>query len=221
MTDLSHRFARPFRPEVLISPKHIKLSPLDNRPLFFEIGAGKGKHALLFAHDNPNKQLLAVERTHEKITAFHKQLTNLACDNLYAIQADAIAFAVHYLPPNSLDGVFILYPNPEPHNKNQRWLNMPFFEFLISRMKAGAKLTLVSNIAWYIDEAEEKLNNTWLLPYDKHQVATDSARTHFEIKYLQRGETCTELNILKPNYYRTRFDDFCQDISQTLIKPAV
>ncbi len=32
--------------------------------------------------------------------------------------------------------------------------------------------------------------------------------THFEIKYLERGELCQQLIITKPEGYRTRFDAF-------------
>jgi hypothetical protein len=39
-------------------------------------------------------------------------------------------------------------------------------------------------------------------------VASDSARTHFEVKYLSRGECCEQLIIQKPMGYQTRFDDY-------------
>ena len=40
----------------------------------------------------------------------------------------------------------------------------------------------------------------------KERIADSSARTHFEIKYLERGELCQQLIITKPEGYRTRFD---------------
>lgn len=203
--DLSHHFERIFRKDALLAPKNAP-TVSTHRPLFLEIGAGKGKHAVLFAKENADKHLIAIERTSEKFDAFAKLADAENLDNLTAIQADAIAYTAHHIAPNSLDGVFILYPNPEPANKNQRWLNMPFFEFLISRMKAGATITIASNIAEYIDEAQKLLDEVWLLPYERVQIDSDSARTHFEIKYLARGEMCQELVILKPNYYQTRFD---------------
>lgn len=207
MSDLSHRFNRLFRTDTVIPPKNINHQNLPNMPLFLEIGAGKGKHALFFAKKNPDKYLIAIERTCEKFRAFKKltQADNLP--NLNIIHADAVAYVAHHIAPNSLDGVFILYPNPEPANKNQRWLNMPFFEFLVSRLKAGATITLASNLDEYINEAQQLLDEMWLLPYERFDVDINSARTHFEIKYLARGEKCQELIILKPNYYQTRFDD--------------
>jgi len=85
---------------------------------------------------------------------------------------------------------------------------MPFFEFLLSRLQVGGQITLASNIPEYIAEAEQQLQEIWKLPYVKEVIASDSARTHFEIKYLERGELCQQLLIQKPENYTTRFDDF-------------
>ncbi|MEJ6070296.1 SAM-dependent methyltransferase, partial [Psychrobacter sp. 16-Bac2893] len=35
---------------------------------------------------------------------------------------------------------------------------------------------------------------------------SSSQRTHFEVKYLARQETCWELSMKKPEGYQTRFD---------------
>ena len=85
---------------------------------------------------------------------------------------------------------------------------MPFFEFLLSRLAAGGSITLASNIPDYIDEAQQQLIDVWKLPFIKEVIPADSARTHFEIKYLERGELCQQLIITKPEGYSTRFDDF-------------
>lgn len=206
MSDLSHRFNRLFRTDAISPPKNVEPLAVSNAPLYLEIGAGKGKHALLFAKQNPDRHLIAIERTSEKFEAFDKLAKAENLPNLNAVHADAIAYTAHHIAPNSLDGAFILYPNPEPANKNQRWLNMPFFEFLVSRLKPGATIILASNIGEYIDEAQQLLDEVWLLPYERFEIDAESARTHFEIKYLARGEKCQELIILKPNYYQTRFD---------------
>jgi len=85
---------------------------------------------------------------------------------------------------------------------------MPFFEFLLSRLKTGGQITLASNIPDYIEEAQQQLIEVWKLPFVKEVIPADSARTHFEIKYLERGELCQQLIITKPEGCTTRFDDF-------------
>ena len=181
---------------------------IENQPICVEIGAGKGKHALLFTEQNPEQQLIAIERTREKFVAMQKQHQLEGQKNLIPMHADAVPWVVHALFPAQVEQFFILYPNPEPHNPAQRWLNMPFFEFLVSRLRVNGTVTLASNIPEYIAEVEKQLIDVWKLPYVKEVIPATSARTHFEIKYLERGELCQQLIISKPESYTTRFDDF-------------
>ncbi len=197
---------RQFQAQRMHAPRDFQsISP---EPVCVEVGAGKGKHALLFSKNNPDTQLIAIERTREKFLAMQKQHAVEGQTNLQTVHADALPWIVHALYPEQVEQFFILYPNPEPHNPAQRWVNMPFFEFLLSRLKIGRTITLASNIPTYIEEAETQVRELWKLPFVKEVIAADSARTHFEIKYLERGELCQQLIITKPESYVTRFDDF-------------
>lgn len=197
---------RQFQAQRMHAPRDFQ--SISSEPVCVEIGAGKGKHALLFTQTNPNSKLIAIERTREKFLAMQKQHALEGQPNLQTVHADALPWIVHALYPAQVEQFFILYPNPEPHNPAQRWLNMPFFEFLLSRLKTGGTITLASNIPEYIEEAEQQVQNLWKLPFVKEVIAQDSARTHFEIKYLERGELCQQLIIRKPEGYTTRFDEF-------------
>lgn len=197
---------RQFQAQRMHAPRDFQA--IANTPVCIEIGAGKGKHALLFSGQHPEQTLYAIERTREKFLAMQKQHGLEPRANLQPVHADALPWIVHALYPAQVEQCFILYPNPEPHNPAQRWLNMPFFEFLLSRLQPNGQITLASNIPEYIAEAEQQLLALWKLPFEKQWIAADSARTHFEIKYLQRGELCQQLIIRKPEGYRTRFDDF-------------
>ena len=212
MTDnleLSHQQQRAFQPQKLSAPRDFIMPDIlvdAELPLVLEIGAGKGKHALNFAQQNSHKHLIAIERTRNKFDAFAKLVGQQKSSNLSAVHADAIAWIVHAVAPNSIERIFILYPNPEQHNPNQQWLNMPFFEFLLSRLQVGGEVVLATNIEAYMDNAEQQANEVWCLPNTRHKVASDSQRTHFEVKYLARDETCWQLNMRKPEGYKTRFD---------------
>jgi len=206
--NVSHNFERFFRIDKLHPPRNFNKPQNTSHPIHLEIGAGKGKHALWFAESNPKETLFAVERTKEKFSAFSKQAIDRQLDNLRPIHADVIPWSVFSLQPNTLKSVFILYPNPERNNPNQRWLRMPYFEFLLSRMQNDACITLATNIQTYVEESLQLSESIWKLPSELAKVKQDSARTHFEIKYLARGETCWQLDIKKPSGYVTRFDDF-------------
>ena len=197
---------RQFQAQRMHAPRDFQA--IENHLICVEIGAGKGKHALLFSEQNPDLKLIAIERTREKFLAMQKQHQLEGQSNLTPMHADVLPWVVHALFPQQVQQFFILYPNPEPHNPAQRWLNMPFFEFLISRLDQHGTVTLASNIPEYIAEAEQQLINVWKLPFVKEVIPTTSARTHFEVKYLERGELCQQLIISKPEGYITRFDDF-------------
>jgi len=197
---------RQFQAQRMRAPRDFQA--INNSPICVEIGAGKGKHALLFSQANPDRTLIAIERTREKFLAMQKQHQIEGQHNLTPVHADALPWVVHALFPRQVEDFFILYPNPEPHNPAQRWLNMPFFEYLLSRLKTGGQITLASNIPEYIQEAQQQWNDVWKLPFVKEKIASTSARTHFEVKYLQRGELCQQLIITKPVGYTTRFEDF-------------
>ncbi len=203
---------RQFQAQRMQAPRDFQT--IENLPVCVEIGAGKGKHAVLFSQQQPQSTLYAIERTREKFEAMQKQHQLADLNNLCPVHADALPWITHALYPAQVEQFFILYPNPEPHNPAQRWVNMPFFEFILSRLQFGGQITLASNIPEYIEEAEQQLKDIWKLPYEKQVITSDSARTHFEVKYLERGELCQQLIICKPADYTTRFDDFMPLLGQ-------
>lgn len=202
---------RLFKPDALRPPRDFVLPAVSwtTEKHILEIGAGAGRHALQLAQAYPDTHIWAVERTRNKFEAFAKAAYQNASPYLHPIHADVIPWCVFAVPPAVLDQVFILYPNPEPHNPAQRWLNMPFFAFLLSRMKPEATLTLASNLPSYLVEAMQQADTVWHLPVQWQAIpeqARQLPRTHFEAKYLVRGEPCAQLQIIKPVGYRTAFD---------------
>lgn len=216
--EVENMYSRLFQPHFLNPPRDWQA--IAEQPICVEIGAGKGKHAQQFAVANPQSILYAIERTTEKFSAMQKLQQQNHLPNLMPIHADAIAWISHSIYPKQIQKLFLLYPNPEPHNTNQRWLNMPFFEFLLSRIVDNGTIILASNIADYIHEAKLKLDELGL-PYQYRQIESTSARTHFEIKYLQRGEICSELIITKPQNWQTRFDNVMPRLGQPAQRTAI
>ena len=92
--ELSHQQPRAFQPQKLSAPRDFIVPDIlinAELPLVLEIGAGKGKHALSFALQYPDKHLIAIERTRNKFDAFAKLAAQQKSSNLIAIHADAIA----------------------------------------------------------------------------------------------------------------------------------
>lgn len=202
---------RSFQPGKLPLPKQLQyVEPLDPSQFnVLEIGPGVGTHPIRYAKAHPQHQVYGVEHSKERFGKFAKRIEQhqeLEQDlvNLTAVHTDGEAFVVHRVPENSLDRVFFLYPNPYPKaaQANKRWHNMPFMEYLIARMKPGARLLLATNEFFYADEAEETLPSLGLELLNREAISLKTHpefrwRTHFEKKYLHRGELLHELVWMK------------------------
>jgi tRNA (guanine-N7-)-methyltransferase len=181
----------------------LNLSKAGYKAVDLEIGAGQGLHAIQYCQANPERLLLAVEKTNNRFERLaQRSKTHPHLTNLIALHTDAVAFVSHYLGDQTLDRVFLLYPNPYHKAKqaNLRWHNRPFLARLIRAMKPGAEFTLATNLAWYAEEAREAMTTRWNLELI-HFATVDPAlapRTHFEKKYLNRNETCWNLLLRKP-----------------------
>lgn len=186
------------------TPEDIEKPNTDHPHLYLEIGCGTGDHCISFAHKNPDKQLLAIERTNIKYNKFLNKYRKFNLSNLSPIQSDAVIWSSQYLNIDSLEGCFILYPNPYPKIKqsNLRWHNMPYFQHLTKLLKPNAKLVLATNIESYAKEFNQVISNSYQKKFEiiNNSVInsnTFSPRTAFEKKYLMRNETCFNIELIK------------------------
>ena len=172
--------------------------------LIIEIGAGVGFHAIKYAKANNNSFFIAIEKTSEKFNKLNTRVLNHPnLDNIYPVHANAINWIYNNIYKQELDECFILYPNPYPKasQQNKRFTNIPFMDYLFSRLKIGGKLTLATNMKYYFEEAKEAfIVKGYLKLLDNsiiNSIDNFSPRTHFEKKYLDRGEVCYNLVFIK------------------------
>lgn len=170
--------------------------------LALEIGPGVGFHPLKFARENPDKCLIAVEHTKNKFEKFKRRYDHHNTPtNLLPVHANAISWAHHVLENESLSQCLILYPNPSPKKSDlaKRWHAMPFMERLLELICPRGQLILATNMAFYEQEAQTWFLEHWGLKLVERKELTlqnwpiDKHRTHFERKYLERGEICYNL----------------------------
>lgn len=192
-------------------PDHLR-APILNDPfmlaprLDLEIGCGVGMHSIQRALEYPERNLIAIEHTRVKFEKFERRLQNHeAIPNLRAIHDNAISWVANHLPDNVLEEIFILYPNPNPKRRNQRWFCMPFMGNLLSKLKSGGVIHLATNEKFYFDEAKEVAQQDWQLQIIEERLLqatpgreqANFGRTHFERKYLQQGQTCFDVTFQK------------------------
>lgn len=198
---------RPFRARATL---HAQVGPpaqwLDgSAPLELEIGCGVGWHPIRYASENPGTNLIAIEHTRAKFARFQSRLARHApLGNLLPVHANAIDWVAGLLPPRSVRRCFFLYPNPEPKAANKRWLRSPFMHVLLAALKPGGEIRFASNETAYVEEACTWAERAWQLElverraFGRGSVPHGIPRTHFEKKYLERGQTCFDLIWRKP-----------------------
>lgn len=170
-------------------------------PLDIEIGAGVGLHPINYSKNNPERNLVAIEHTKNKFDKFLRRYENHSLTNLFPIHANAISWVSNCIHSSCVDKFIFMYPNPNPKNsqKNKRWINMPFFSIVIDRLKEGGIIFFATNEQWYAQEVGEVAKKTWGLniEYIKQVDPHINGRTHFERKYLSRGEPCWDIKLSK------------------------
>lgn len=172
------------------------------KSLNIEVGAGAGLHAMQFSKESPGDLLIPIERTKVKFTSLKSRYQGHGCpDNLYPVYDDATKWISQNISPGEVDSYYFLYPNPYPKSSqsNKRFHNMPFMHYLIETLKKHGKLTLATNEAFYYQEFKNNMVNYFgLTIYSDFIVPKEAcARTHFEKKYLERGEQCFNLVLMK------------------------
>jgi tRNA (guanine-N7-)-methyltransferase len=198
---------RPFRADAV--PVDTRFSEIDlpDPPYDIEVGCGVGYHPIRYALENPERKLLAIERTHERFRKFLGRIRgNDVGSNLVPIHSDALPWIVHHIPQNSVRRYFFLYPNPFP--KHRRWYAMPFMEYVIETMMPGGTLQMATNVDEYYQEAKAYFTRSWGLDLIEDRLigADEKPRTHFEKKYLVRGEPCWNLVFQKPEPSENSYD---------------
>lgn len=168
-----------------------------------ELGSGTGMFALNYAEQHQERHLIAIEQTVNKFNTFHRAVESSQPQNLTPVHADAALWVDRYVPQHSIERLFILYPNPYPKKKhrNLRWHYMPAMHAILNVLQPGSLITLCTNLRWLAEEASAQFQNGWKLDLDSFETIQQGARaplTRFEKKYLERGETCYELQLRIP-----------------------
>ncbi len=165
-----------------------------------EIGCGVGFHPIDYAKDHPDRLLVAIEKTSEKFDKFVRRVAHHEnIKNVVPVHSNAVWWITHNVESGSVDRYFILYPNPYPKDAQKRFFNMPFMKYLVETLKMNGTITLATNEKFYFEESVENAEKIFGLKVFEAKAFTETKkpRTHFEKKYLERGETCYNLIVQK------------------------
>jgi tRNA (guanine-N7-)-methyltransferase len=137
-------------------------------PRILEIGCGMGETTAAIAAAHPDTDYIGIEVHTPGVGSLLKQIDEAGLSNVRVIQHDAVAVMDTMIPPASLDGLHIFFPDPWPKKRQQkrRLIQSPFIALAASRLKPGAYLHAATDWQEYAEQilavfsAESTLANT-------------------------------------------------------------
>jgi tRNA (guanine-N7-)-methyltransferase len=120
-------------------------------PVKIEYCSGNGLWIADRALKEPDVNWVAVERKFERVRRIWSKIKNHRLENLLAVCGEGHALTHHYLLPNSVDEVFINFPDPWPKTKHakHRIVQPSFIQEIHRILKPGCLITLVTDDSIY------------------------------------------------------------------------
>jgi len=106
-------------------------------PRFIEIGFGMGASLVQMAQTHTNRDYIGIEVHRPGVGSTLNNLHELELNNLKIINHDAVEVFKHSIPKNSIDGIYLFFPDPwhkKKHNK-RRILKPAFVQLIHTTLK--------------------------------------------------------------------------------------
>ena len=173
---------------------------LDPASLFFEpkkeywleVGFGGGEHAAWQAEHHPDVGLIGAEVFLNGIASLLGHIGRGGLSNIRIYPEDVRPFLAR-LKENSLNRVFVLFPDPWPKSRHvdRRFINDPNLDLLVPLMPAGAVLRIATDDETYKAHAREVMAGrkdfTDITGDDPSRKPEDWPATRYEAKALREG----------------------------------
>ena len=130
-------------------------------PTILEIGFGMGETTEKIAAARPEDNFLGVEVFNAGVGAMLKRIDESGLTNIRVIQHDAVEVLQQMIPPGSLAGVHIYFPDPWPKKRHhkRRLIQPPLVALLASRLQPGGYMHLATDWENYAEQMLEVLSN--------------------------------------------------------------
>lgn len=131
-------------------------------PVILEIGFGMGETTKKIAENRPDDNFLGIEVYNAGVGALLKRIDENQLSNIKIIQHDAVEVLQNMIPPNSLAGVHIYFPDPWPKKRHhkRRLIQAEFVKILASHMTENAYIHCATDWEDYAKQMLEVLSAT-------------------------------------------------------------
>ncbi len=172
--------------------------------VFLEIGFGGGEHLVYRAATHPDTGFIGVEPFINGLSQALMQIDTQSLGNVRLHDDDAGAL-LDWLPPASVERVFLLYPDPWPKFKHwkRRFVSPRNLDRIARVLKPGGLFLFASDIehyvAWTLDHCHKHIAFSWCARGSDDWTRTQAGAfsdwpgTRYEAKALEAGRVPTYL----------------------------
>jgi tRNA (guanine-N7-)-methyltransferase len=134
--DLWPRLGVQWCPGTLLDPRALFAEEDQARhPVYLEIGFGNGETLAQMAQAHPERRYLGVEVHRPGVGHLLLDLDRRGLSNVRVLRQDAVDLLTQGLPPASLAGVYLFFPDPWPKQRHhKRRILTPSFMDLLARV---------------------------------------------------------------------------------------
>ena len=165
----------------------------NSNPLYLEVGCGKGRFACDFAEQNPNINLIAVEKSGNVITAACEEAKKRGLTNLKFIKCGA-EYLEKYLKENSVERIFLNFSCPFPKSgyATHRLTHNRFLESYKKLLKKGGEIHQKTDNMHFFEFSLEQLSASGFalknVSLDLHNSGYEgNIMTEYEEKFVSKG----------------------------------
>jgi tRNA (guanine-N7-)-methyltransferase len=122
-------------------------------PVVVEIGSGMGETTARIARENPQVDYLAIEVHAPGVGSLLRKLSEDGTTNVRVIRHDAVEVMRDMIPPGSLAGLHVFFPDPWPKKRHhkRRLLQPDFAALAASRLAPGAYIHVATDWQEYAE----------------------------------------------------------------------
>jgi tRNA (guanine-N7-)-methyltransferase len=166
----------------------------DERPLWLEIGFGRGEHMATQAEANPRVGIVGAEPFLDGVVGALLEVRDRGLDNIRLHNGDALD-VIDRLPDASLDRLFLLHPDPWPKARHakRRFVNPGPLDLVARVLKPGGEFRLGTDhpvyCRWALMQMAKRGDFVWLAeePADWQVRPADWPPTRYEAKARAQG----------------------------------
>lgn len=167
----------------------------NDRPIVVEYCSGNGAWIAKKAQEFPQYNWVAVEKKYLRVRKIWSKIKNMGLPNLIVICGEAMTATSKYFPADSVNDIYINFPDPWPKNKHakNRLIRSEFLKEMFRILKEKGKVTFVTDDPSYSDltistfQQSEGFKSNFLEPFYTHEFP-DYGTSYFEDLWRQKGK---------------------------------